>query len=131
MSIKVSDSQSSGSVGVPLLVGVEHSSLTAHLGADHELDTISDRESAVLGLMVLDLDEFDLRNGPSLVIPVVTLSESKGIVVSISWEIKAEALIVSDVSLATGVEVKTLLLFSLPWSGDDCLGCSESLTGLV
>lgn len=133
MSIEVSDSQSSGSSGVESLVGIEHSSLSSHAGADHELDTISDRESAVLGLVVLDLDELDLRNGPSLVVSFMAFPESHWLVVHISSlsYVKAEALIVSDVPLATRVEVETLLLLSSPWSDDGCSSDSEALASLI
>lgn len=132
MSIEISDSDSSGSVTVVSFVGVEHSA-ARHLGSDHELVAISDWESSILGLMILNFNKFDLRDSPGLIVSGHTVPESDWLVVSISStnDIKALSFIVSDVLEAARVEVESLLLFSSPSSDDSSSSDSESLTSLV
>ena len=107
--------------------------MARHLGSDHELDTVSNWESSILGLMVLNFKKFDLRDSPGLILTGMAVPESDWLVVSISSanDIKALSFIVSDVLLATRVEVESLLLFSSPLSDDSSSSDSESLTSLV
>lgn len=132
MSIEISDSDSSGSVTVVSFVGVEHS-VARHLGSDHELDTVSNWESSILGLMILNFKKFDLRDSPGLILTGMAVPESDWLVVCISStnDIKALSFIVSDVLEAARVEVESLLLFSSPSSDDSSSSDIESLTSLV
>ena len=132
MSIEISDSDSSGSVTVVSFVRVEHS-VGRHLGSDHELDAVSNWESSILGLMVLNFKKFDLRDSPRLVFTSMAVPESDWLIVSISSanDIKALSFIVSDVLEAARVEVESLLLFSSPSSDDSSSSDSESLASLV
>lgn len=83
--------------------------------------------------MVLDLDKLDLGNGPSLVVSIVAVPEGDWLVVGVlsSVDIKALALVVSNVMLAAGVEVESLLLLSLKWSDHCGLSNLESSVNLV
>jgi len=103
------------------------------LRSDHELNSVSDWESSILGLMVLDLNHLDLGDGPGLVLTIVASMESGWLVVVVTSlpNIQAEALLVSDVSLAARVEVEDLLLLSFPLSHDSSSVLSEPLSPLV
>lgn len=132
MSREVSDPDHSLSAAVHSLVWIEHS-VSWHAGSDHELDSVSDWESSVLGLVVLDLHHLDLGDGPGLVLTVVAAVESGWLVVVVTSlpDIQAESLLVSDITLAARVEVEDLLLLSPPGSDNSSSVLSEALSPLV
>jgi hypothetical protein len=132
VSTEVSDSEQSLSASVEALVWIEHSS-TGHLRSDHESDSVSDWEPSVLGLVVLDLHHLDLGDGPSLVVAVVAFVEGHWLVVLVSSlpDVKAEALVVSDVSLTARVEVEDLLLLTSPGSDDHSSVLGKAMSVLV
>ena len=131
MGREVSDSEHSLGASSHSLVWIEHS-VSLHHGADHESLSISDWESSVVGLVILDLNHLDLGDGPSLVITIVAFLEGHWSVVGIaSLDSEAEALVVSDVPLATRVEVEDLLLLTSPGSDDGDSVNVESLALLV
>ena len=132
MSGEISDSEHSLSATVHLLVWIEHSS-AGHLRSDHESVSVSDWEPSILCLMVLNLDHLDLRDGPSLVVSIVAFVEGNWLIVLVSSlpDVEAEALIVSDVSLTSRVEVEDLLLLTFPLSDDHSSVLGKAMSVLV
>ena len=59
MGREVSDSENSLSTSSCLLIWVEHS-VGLHHGSDHESLSVSDWESSIVSLVVLDLNHLDL-----------------------------------------------------------------------
>lgn len=131
MRVEVSDSQYS-LVTSKWLVWIEHS-VGSHLRSNDELDVVSDWESSILGLMVLNLDELDLGNSPRLVVSLMAFPEGNWLVVHVSSTryIKAESFVVSDVSLTARVEVESLIGLTSPLSNDGCSSNVECMSLLV